>query len=535
MSDNLVDEVLALDRWASDRPLREQLGERPLLAAYGRQIGSSEAALWAEQANTRPPELRPFDARGRRIDRVDFHPHWHRLLASIRRSGAIALPFEPGGSWVEAATLFYLHGQVEAGSLCPATMTQAAIPVLARHAPSLYAALQGGLHSREHEADDVPMAGKSSLWMGMGMTEKQGGSDLRTVESRAEALPHSLHGLPMYALRGHKWFFSAPMSDAHLVLARSDEGPSCFFVPRWRFDGSGLNGVQVQRLKDKLGNKSNASSEVEFHGSEGLLVGEPGRGIAVLAEMAGFTRLQCVVGSTALMRAALVQAIHWARQRRAFGRRLAEHALMQQLLADLAIEWEAALVLMLRIAEAFERSGDDPVERAWQRVLTPAAKLWVCKRAVQFCGEAMEVLGGNGYVETGSLARLYREAPVNSIWEGSGNVMALDVLRAAQREAEPLQAWFDALAPQLDAPERHRLETLRAALFSPDAEGRGRQLASELVLLAQAGLLGMQNGIQNRETIGADFITTRLRQPAGIFGASPIAEPERLLHRALPA
>jgi putative acyl-CoA dehydrogenase len=234
-----------------------------------------------------------------------------------------------------------------------------------------------------------------------------------------------------------------------------------------------------------------------------------------------------------LMRAALVQAIHWARQRRAFGRRLAEQALMQQLLADLAIEWEAALRLMLRIAEAFERSSLDPVERAWQRVLTPAAKLWVCKRALQHTGECMEVLGGNGYVETGSLARLYREAPVNSIWEGSGNVMALDVLRAAQREAEPLQAWFDELAPQLEAAERQRLERLRLALFAPDAEGRGRQLASELVLLAQAGLLGMQNGIQNRETIAADFITTRLRQPAGIFGASPIAEPERLLQRAL--
>lgn len=535
MSNNLVDELRGLDRWSADLPLREQLGDDALLAGYGRTIGSEQALDWAEQANRRPPELQQLDARGRRIDRVDFHPHWHRLLDSIRASGAIALPFEPGGRWTQAAAVFYLHGQVEAGSLCPATMTQAAIAVLARHAPGLYAALQAGLHSRDHDPSDQSLAAKRSLWMGMGMTEKQGGSDLRSVESRAEPLPATLHGLPLYRINGHKWFFSAPMSDAHLVLARSDEGPSCFFVPRWRFDGSSLNGVQIQRLKDKLGNQSNSSSEVEFHDSEGLLVGQPGRGIAVLAEMAGFTRLQCVVGSTALMRAGLVQAIHWARARRAFGRRLAEQGLMQQLLADLALEWEAALALMLRIAAAFERSEQDPIERAWQRVLTPAAKLWVCKRAVQHAGEAMEVLGGNGYVETGQLARIYREAPVNSIWEGSGNVMALDVLRAAQREAEPLQAWFDSLSPALDGPERQRLERLRAALFAADAEPQARRLASELALLAQASLLGMQNGIQNSATIVADFITTRLRQPAGIFGASPIAEPERLLERALPA
>lgn len=544
MNGNLVDELSGLDRWAADLPLRQQLGEDALLADYGAAIGGEQAGDWAEQANRRPPELQQFDARGRRIDRVDFHPHWHRLLASIRASGAIAAPFEPGGRWTRSAALFYLHGQIEAGSLCPATMTQAGIAVLARHAPGLYAALRGGLHSRGHEAADLPIAAKSSLWLGMGMTEKQGGSDLRTVESRAEPLNEQLHGLPLFSLSGHKWFFSAPMCDTHLVLARADAGPSCFFVPRWRFDGSALNGVQIQRLKDKLGNRSNASSEVEFHGSQGLLVGEAGRGIAVLAEMAGFTRLQCVVGSTALMRAGLVQAIHWARRRSAFGRLLAEAPLMQQLLADLALEWEAALVLMLRIAAAFERSRiddeGDPIERAWQRVLTPAAKLWVCKRAVQHAGETLEVLGGNGYVESGALARLYREAPVNSIWEGSGNVMALDVLRAARREAEALQAWFDRIAPCLDAPERSRLDALRLALAAPDAEAHARQLASELALLAQAALLlegGLQTTAKNTTTIAADFITTRLRQPAGLFGASPgaITDPDRLLRRALPA
>jgi putative acyl-CoA dehydrogenase len=249
----------------------------------------------------------------------------------------------------------------------------------------------------------------------------------------------------------------------------------------------------------------------------------------VLVEMAGFTRLQCVVGSTALMRAGLVQAIHWARQRRAFGRLLIDQPLMQQVLADLALEWQAALALMLRLAQAFGRSrmdeDTDPVERAWQRVLTPAAKLWVCKRALQHTGEAMEVLGGNGYVETGLMARLYREAPVNSIWEGSGNVMALDVLRAARQEADALQAWFDALAPQLPAPERQRLAGLRDALFEPGAEARARQLAVELVLLAQAALLKGDT----------DFIATRLRQSAGVFGATPIADPRAVIERAFPA
>ncbi len=529
MHPNLVDEVRALDRWAFDLPLQERLGTVASVASYGAQIGSAQASDWAEQANARAPELQSLDARGRRIDRVDFHPHWHRLLASIRGSGALALPFE-GGRWRDAAALFYLHGQVEAGSLCPATMTQAAIPVLARHAPQLYATLKDGLHSREHQANDLPLAARRSLWIGMGMTEKQGGSDLRACVSRAEPLAAHVHGAPLFRIDGHKWFFSAPMSDAHLVLAQTDEGPSCFFLPRWRLDGAALNGIYIQRLKDKLGNRSNSSSEVEFHGSEGLLIGQPGRGIAVLVEMAGFTRLQCVVGSTALMRAALVQACHFARRRSAFGRLLAEQPLMQQVLADLALETEAALALMLRLARAFEANASDPVERAWQRVLTPAAKLWVCKRALAVTGEAMEVLGGNGYVETGSLARLYREAPVNSIWEGSGNVMALDVLRAAQREAEPLQAWFDVQAAVLDAPERQRLGRVRQALFAPGAEASARALASELVLLAQAALL-QQSG---PSTIAADFTTSRLRQPAALFGASPLAHAAAHLARALP-
>jgi putative acyl-CoA dehydrogenase len=519
MHDNLVDELRAPDRWALDLPLRERLGDDAALAAYARQLQG--AADWADAANAHGPQLRPLDARGRRLDAVDFHPHWHALLALMKGSGAISRPFEPGGRWTQAVAHFYLHGQLEAGSLCPATMTQAAIAVLRRHAPERYAQLREGLHARTHEPEDRPLGARRSLWIGMGMTEKQGGSDLRSVASTAQAQADG-----RWVLNGHKWFFSAPSSDAHLVLARTEDGPSCFLVPRWRFDGAALNGVRIQRLKDKLGNRSNASSEVEFHDSEAELIGAPGRGIAVLAEMAGFTRLQCVVGSTALMRAALVQALHWARHRSAFGRPLAAQPLMRQVLADLALESEAALQLMLRLAEGFD--GDSRVDRAWQRLITPAAKLWVCKRALSLTGEAMEVLGGNGYVETGSLARLYREAPVNSIWEGSGNVMALDLLRACQREPEVLQAWLDAL--QLDAPERTRAEALRAALFQPEAEAQGRHLASELVLLAQASLLRERAPA----TIDDDFVTTRLRRPAALWGASPIDAADAVMQRALP-
>ncbi|MBP8145769.1 acyl-CoA dehydrogenase family protein [Pseudorhodoferax sp.] len=537
---NLVDELHALDLWQTDPLLRARLAERsdphverdddPAdLARYGRLIGSAAAHDWAEQANRRAPELQGLDARGRRLERVDTHPHWQRLLASIRASGALARP-QLQGDWLRPAVLFYLHGQVEAGSLCPATMTQAALPVLARHAPSLFEALREPLLSTEHDDADRPLQHKRALWLGMGMTEKQGGSDLRSCISTATPTHGHLHGRLLYRIDGHKWFFSAPMSDAHLVLARSDEGPSCFFVPRWRFDASALNGVRLLRLKDKLGNRSNAGAEAEFHGSEGLLVGAPGRGIAVLVEMAGYTRLQCVVGSTALMRAALVQAVHYARGRSAFGQLLVDQPLMQQVLADLALEWEGALALMLRLAESFGRSAADPLERAWQRVITPAAKLWVCKRALQFCGEAMEVLGGNGYVETGVLARLYREAPVNSIWEGSGNVMALDVLRAARQEGEALQAWFDALQARLESPERARLAALRDALAAADAETQARRLAAELALLAQLSLL---DGAA-REA----FCASRLRSggtAGGLYGSSGIGGARALIDRACPA
>ena len=485
-TDNLVDDWVGHNLLSTDPALQAALqAEAPQaverLTAYGAELGSAETAQLARDANRHGPSLRALDARGRRIDTVDFHPAWHALLALYRRQGLVSEVFEnqATGRWTSWATGCYLHGQVEAGSLCPATMTQAAIPLLARE-PALFASLRQALFSRAHDPSDRPVANKPSIWVGMGMTEKQGGSDLRRITTAAVAQADGSH-----ALTGHKWFFSAPMSDAHLVLARTEAGPTCFWLPRWAPDGR-RNGVHIQRLKDKLGNRSNASSEVEFHEAWAQRLGDEGRGIATLVEMAGYTRLNCVVGSAALLRAGLVQALHHARERWAFGRRLAEQPLMQTVLADLALESEAAMRLMLRLAQGFERG-----EAAWQRLMTPAAKLWVCKRAVECTGEAMELLGGNGYVEDGVLARLYREAPVNSIWEGSGNVMALDVLRAVAREPEVALGLLDELHADADPPVRQTLGRLRDLLSGEPAalEAQARGIAQSLVLCAQAVLM----------------------------------------------
>ncbi|HJW54636.1 MAG TPA: acyl-CoA dehydrogenase family protein, partial [Burkholderiaceae bacterium] len=384
---------------------------------------------------------------------------------------------------------YFMQSQVEAGALCPTTMTFASIPVL-QNEPALFATLQAKLFSREHDPRDLPLAQKHSILIGMGMTEKQGGSDVRTNTTLARPLDGEGRGAE-YLLTGHKWFFSAPMCDAHLVLARTGTGLSCFFVPRWRPEGD-RNAVLVQRLKDKLGNRSNSSSEVEFQDAWGIMVGEEGRGIPTIIEMTNYTRLDCVIGSAGLMRHALVQAAHHARHRTAFGKTLAEQPLMRNVLSDLALESEAATLLMLRLARAFE-SPADPVERAWRRIVTPAAKFWICKRALEFTGECMEVWGGNGYVEDGPMARMYREAPVNSIWEGSGNVMCLDVLRAIEREQEG----FALLLQQLDdlaaahAGLRQLVAALKDDLAAPpeQQEMLARRLVQRLVLALQASLM----------------------------------------------
>jgi len=464
------------------------------LSCYGAELGSADVLQLAELANHHLPELQTHDRFGNRIDQVNFHPAWHSLLALLRREALHALPWLPAwqdtpGAHVARAAGYFLHAQVEAGSLCPTTMTFAAIAVL-RNEDALFSMLRDKLYSREHDPHDVPLAQKRSIQIGMGMTEKQGGSDVRSNMTSARALDGSGRGAS-YTLRGHKWFFSAPMSDAHMVLARTDDGLSCFFVPRWRPDGE-KNGILIQRLKDKLGNRSNSSSEVEFDDAYGVMVGEEGRGIPTIIEMANYTRLDCVIGSAALMRHALVQAIHHARHRSAFGKHLAEQALMRNVLADLALESEAASLLMLRLAGACEAPAD-PLQRAWRRIVTPAAKFWICKRALEFCGECMEVWGGNGYVESAPMARLYREAPVNSIWEGSGNVMCLDVLRAMEREAQGCVLLLDELQQIADhhAILRPALQTLRQLLGSApeQREMLARRLVQQLVLTIQGALM----------------------------------------------
>ncbi len=531
--DTLVDFAL-LDTDAALVEALERAGAGwalPQLSDYGKRLGSAATAALAEQANRHTPQLHRFDARGRRTDQVEFHPGWHALMAMYRAENLVALPFSSAqpGRWSAWAAGFYLHGQIEQGTLCPATMTTASMAVLQKE-PSLWAQLKDLFHSTEYDTRDLPLAQKRSLWIGMGMTEKQGGSDVRANTTLATPLGAGGRG-GEYLLRGHKWFFSAPQSDAHLVVARTEGGSSdstgsgggsggghaCFFVPRWRPDGS-RNAVQVQRLKDKVGNRSNASSEVEFDGAWGVLLGEEGRGIPTIIEMATMTRLNCVLGSAAILRQATVQAIAYARQRQAFGKPLAQQPLMRSVLTDLALESEAALVLALRLAQAYEHAQDaensgveaDPVERAWKRVMTPAAKFWVCKRAVELTGEAMEVLGGNGYVDDGVMARLFREAPVNSIWEGSGNVMCLDVLRALAREPEAATALLDTWAADAAGAPRiaAELQALRGLLALPPGqlEALGRVLVQRLVLLAQACLLR-----RHAPACMADaFIATRL-------------------------
>ncbi len=497
---NQVPELIGNNLYSDDRVLSagvQRLGagwHAAELTRYGAQLGSKEAWQLADLANRHTPELHSYDNYGKRQDSLEFHPAWHTLLAMLRHENLHALPWAASqpqaGKHVARAAGYFLHAQVEAGSLCPTTMTFASIPVLQQE-PALFAALQAKLFSRQHDPRDLPLAQKNSMLIGMGMTEKQGGSDVRSNTTVATPLTGSCGRGADYTLTGHKWFFSAPMCDAHLVLARTEMGLSCFFVPRWRPDGS-KNPILIQRLKDKLGNRSNSSSEVEFQDAFGIMVGAEGRGIPTIIEMANYTRLDCVIGSAGLMRQALLQAHHHARHRSAFGRLLVEQALMQNVLADLALESEAATLLMLQLAHAFDHQ-EDSLQRAWRRIVTPAAKFWICKRALEFTGECMEIWGGNGYVETGPMARFYREAPVNSIWEGSGNVMCLDVLRAIERDAEG----FALILEQLTASAHNHtglqrmVESLKADLMIPpdQRESMARRFAQKLVITLQASLM----------------------------------------------
>ncbi|MFG2298646.1 acyl-CoA dehydrogenase family protein [Streptomyces sp. NPDC048603] len=460
---------------------RQELGE------LGRAAGSAQAQEWGAQANENPPKLRTHDRYGHRIDEVEFHPAYHRVLGKAVTAGLTDAWGRPGGH-VRRAAGFFVWSQAEAGHACPVSMTHAAVPAL-RVDPDLAAEWEPRLTSHVYEVGLRPAAEKGGVLFGMGMTEKQGGSDVRANTTAAKPLD----GAGEYLLTGHKWFCSAPMSDGFLVLGQAPGGLSCFLVPRVLADGT-RNVFAIQRLKDKLGNKSNASAEVEFDGTWARLVGEEGRGVRTIIEMVAATRLDCVIGSAALVRQALTQAVHHAEHRSAFGAKLIDQPLMRNVLADLALESEAATVLMLRLAAAYDAVQDsgDEQERAFLRLAVPAAKYWVTKRCTPAVVEALECLGGNGYVEESGLPRLLRESPLNSIWEGSGNVQALDVLRALQREPQALDAFLREIGRARGAD--HRLDAAIKDLLTELAdltglEARARRVVERMALVLQGSLL----------------------------------------------
>jgi putative acyl-CoA dehydrogenase len=457
------------------------------LKNFGAWLGTPEAIRLGEQANRHPPELQSHDRFGRRIDEVAFHPAWHALMARAVAERVHDLPWgEPGpGAHVTRAAAAFLLNQVESGVCCPIAMTFAAVPAL-RDAPALAAEWLPKILSADYDPASLPVAAKRGALIGMAMTEKQGGSDVRANSTRAEPV-----GEGAFELVGHKWFCSAPMSDAFLTLAQTTAGLSCFLVPRWLPDGA-RNAIRIQRLKDKLGNRSNASAEIEYAGALAWPVGEDGHGVRAIIKMVHHTRLDAAISAAAIMRQATAQALHHAACRTAFQKKLIDQPLMRNVLADLVLESEAATALVMRVAGAFDRSAADPRGAALARLLTPIAKYWICKRAPAVVVEALECLGGNGYVEESILARLYREAPVNSVWEGSGNVICLDVLRAIAREPDALGAVLDevALTRGEDARLDRALDRLRPALAATDEiEHRARHLVEQLALVTSASLL----------------------------------------------
>ncbi|MEV4709173.1 isovaleryl-CoA dehydrogenase [Actinoplanes sp. NPDC049316] len=501
------------------------------LHRLGKLGGQSEPQRWAEEANRHEPRLLTHDRYGHRADEVDFHPSWHRLMdvaVSEGLAGAAWSDPRPGAHVARAAAL-YTWSQVEAGHICPVSMTYAVVPAL-RHDAGLAAAYEPLLTSRVYDPGLRTPQTKRGLLAGMGMTEKQGGSDVRANSTTATPAADG-----SYRLRGHKWFTSAPMCDLFLVLAQAPGGLTCFLVPRVLPDGT-RNTFRIQRLKDKLGNRSNASSEPEFDDTVAWRVGNEGHGVRTIIDMVAMTRLDCVTGSASGMRAALTQAVHHARHRSAFGGPLIAKPLMRNVLADLAVETEAATALTLRLAGAVDRGvRGDAAERAFGRLAIAAGKFWVCKRQPAVVGEALECLGGNGYVEDSGLPRLYRDAPLNSIWEGSGNVQALDVLRTLRREPGSLEAFRAEVAAAQGADRR--LDAAAAALVplltAEDLEGQARRVVERMAVVLQGALL-----VRHAPAVVADaFCASRLGGDWGhTFGTLPAgAGTGALVERALPA
>jgi putative acyl-CoA dehydrogenase len=527
-----------VDLFTLDRPLVEAVAANGGAAAqrelsdFGKHWGSAAMAARGRIANENTPKLRTFDSRGNRRDEVEFHPAYHELMAHSAHAGLHNSTWnhdgKPAGapSEVVRAAKFYIATQVETGHLCPITMTRASVAALAAQ-PDVLAKTMPIIATRSYDPTFAPWWTKRGMTLGMGMTEKQGGTDVRANMTRA------VRDGDAWRITGHKWFMSAPMCDAFLVLAQAKEGLSCFFMPRFAPDGS-VNAIHFQRLKDKLGNRSNASSEVEFNNAYAERVGDEGKGIRTIIQMVQLTRQDCAIASAGLMRSGLAHALHHARHRSVFQKHLADQPLMQAVLSDMALHVEASIALVMRLCRAFDSAPGDAKAAAYMRLLTPAIKYWVCKSAPGFLYEAMECLGGNGYVEEGILARHYRESPVNAIWEGSGNVMCLDVLRALSREADAamgvLQSLMDETSGLPGAAEAAAFvgTTFRRA----DSERVARLAVEKLAMLAAAAAL---NGVSPRSA--ELFAATRLAENhASMYGAVDLANDDisGLLERALP-
>jgi putative acyl-CoA dehydrogenase len=536
-----------INLFSTDRALTEAVSREgggaaaKRLEAFGAACGSAAAFERGRLANENPPKLRSFDTKGRRLDVVEFHPAYHECMGLSMAEGLHCAAWEhlrePGAKSVPGANVArsagcYMATQMEAGHQCPITMTNAAVPTLLLQ-PGIAEHWVPKILARDYDKSFNPASAKRGVTIGMGMTEKQGGTDVRANTTRAEAAAGAGGPGAEYVITGHKWFMSAPMCDAFLVLAQAPAGLSCFLLPRFLPDGS-VNAIHFMRLKEKLGNRSNASSEVEFHGAHGWLIGEEGRGVPNIIEMVTGTRLDCAVASAGLMRLMLANAIHHCRHRTVFQRKLIDQPLMGQVLADLALDVEAATALAFRLARCFDRASD-PHAGAWRRLMTPVTKYWICKMAPAFGYEAMECLGGNGYVEEGLAARIYREMPLNAIWEGSGNVMALDLLRVLQREPETAAIVMEDLAAAAggDAHLKAQLERVQRMLHEPRLlDRRGRMLTEALATLAAGTILRA-----HAPAFVADaFLATRLSgSPRHTYGQGlDAANTEAIVERAFP-
>ena len=543
-SEEVLNQSPALENYnlfEADIPLREAVQREGAgwisqkAQEFGELLGKPEILKFGELANRYLPELKTHDRYGNRIDEVEFHPAYHELMkiAVENQNHSLAWTTINSGGHVARAALTMMRHQIDEGHGCPISMTYSAIPTL-RIQPEIAEEWEPRALSNEYDSRFIPASEKRGALFGMAMTERQGGSDVRANTTRAVPI-HRRGGGEEYLLTGHKWFCSAPMCDAFLVLAQTEKGLSCFLMPRWKPDGT-RNAFHIQRLKDKLGNKSNASSEVEFHGAWAQLIGEEGRGVANIIEMVRHTRLDCAIGSSASIRRAVAEATHHANYRYAFGERLINQPLMKNVLADLSLESEAATALTFRLARSFDESANDEMQKHFSRIATAIGKFWITKRAVSVVAEALECLGGNGYVETAPLARLYRDAPLNSIWEGSGNVQCLDVLRAMRKEPETFEALFFELqkAKGIDA-RFDNFVTIIEKEFTDEneIEFRARRLVENLGVALQAAIL-IQHG---NSAVSDAFCAARISgNRYGAFGTLPTGlDTDTIIKRALPS